>query len=162
LGLNFNYDIVKERRLPTREELDKLSSEHPIVVFVYDVHSAMLNTRMLEKIGFPEETAGCIRDEHGRPTGLIQDPAIDQVLQKLLPENERDIMTAVEAAVKEALSAGITTLHTKESHGFRRSCDKNEPVEGYPGLHPSSQRAPENYPLRSIENVHAQCRPNRI
>ena len=26
LGLNFNYDIVKERRLPTRQELDELSA----------------------------------------------------------------------------------------------------------------------------------------
>jgi predicted amidohydrolase YtcJ len=128
LGLNFNYDTVKEHRLPTREELDKLSSEHLIIVFVYDVHSAMLNTRMLQKIGLPEETAGYVRDDRGRPTGLIEDPAIAQVLQKLLPENERDIMTAVEAAVKEALSAGITTLHTKESHGNLKAILKNEPA----------------------------------
>ncbi|UCD77827.1 MAG: amidohydrolase family protein [Desulfobacterales bacterium] len=116
LGLNFNYDTVKERRLPTREELDKLSSEHPIIIWVYDVHSAMLNTRMLEKIGLQENMAGYVKDDHGAPTGLVEDPAIALVLQKLLPENESEIMAAVEAAVKEALSVGITTLHIKESH----------------------------------------------
>jgi predicted amidohydrolase YtcJ len=114
LGLNFNYDIVKERRLPTLEELNTLSLDHPIMVLVYDVHSAMLNTSMLEKIGLPDDTAGLIKDENGLPTGLIEDPAIAQVLQKLLPENESDIMTAADAAVKEALSVGITTLHMKE------------------------------------------------
>ncbi len=115
LGLNFNYDIVKERRLPTLEELDNVSTTHPIMVLVYDVHSAMLNTPMLKKIGLPEDMAGFVKDENGLPTGLIEDPAIALVLQKLLPENEEDIITAVNAAVKEALSVGITTLHMKEA-----------------------------------------------
>ena len=69
LGLGFNYDIVDERRLPKRQELDKLSSSHPIMVLVYDVHSAMVNTAMLEKLEIPEDTAGYIKDAGGRPTG---------------------------------------------------------------------------------------------
>jgi len=116
LGLNFNNDIVKERRLPTKAELDNLSSAHPIIVLMYDVHSAMLNTRMLKKLDLPGSIEGCIKDEHGTPTGLVEDPAIALVLQQLLPENESEIATAVEAAVKEALSVGITTLHMKEPH----------------------------------------------
>ena len=126
LGLCFNYDIVNERKLPTRQELDKLSSTHPIMVLVYDVHSAMLNTPMLEKIGLPEDTAGFVRDSNGLPTGLIEDPAIALVLQKLLPENENDIITAVNAAVKEALSVGITTLHMKEPLANLKAILKNE------------------------------------
>jgi len=126
LGLNFNYDIVKDRRLPTKEELDQLSSEHPILVLVYDVHSAMLNTPMLEKIGLPEDMAGYVKDDKGLPTGLIEDPAIALVLQKLRPENEGEIITAVNAAIKEALSAGITTLHMKEPPGNLKAIIKNE------------------------------------
>ena len=128
LGLNFNYDTVKEHRLPTKAELDRLSPEHPVIIFVYDFHSAMLNTRMLEKIGLPGETAGYVRDGRGRPTGLIEDPAIALVLQKLLPANERDVMTAAEAALQAALRAGITTLHAKESHSNLQTILKNEPA----------------------------------
>jgi len=127
LGLNFNYDIVKERRLPTRGELDEVSSTHPIMVLVYDVHSAMLNTPMLEKIGLAEDLAGFVKDENGLPTGLIEDPAIALVLQKLLPENEDDVITAVNAAVKEALSVGITTLHMKEPPANLAAILKSEP-----------------------------------
>jgi len=126
LGLNFNYDIVKERRLPTLEELDNVSTTHPIMVLVYDVHSAMLNTPMLKKIGLPEDMAGLVKDENGLPTGLIEDPAIALVLQKLLPENEDDIITAVNAAVKEALSVGITTLHMKEPPANLEAIFKSE------------------------------------
>ena len=57
---------------------------------------------------------------------MVEDPAIALVLQKLLPENERDIMTAVEAAVKEALSVGITTLHVKEVRSNLQTIFKNE------------------------------------
>ena len=126
LGLNFNYDIVKERRLPTFKELDKVSSTHPIMILVYDVHSAMLNTPMLKKLGLPEDMAGYVKGEDGFPTGLIEDPAIALVLQKLLPENEDDIITAVNAAVKEALSVGITTLHMKEPPDNLKAIIKNE------------------------------------
>jgi predicted amidohydrolase YtcJ len=126
LGLNFNYDIVKERRLPTRDELDNLSTAHPIIVLVYDFHSAMLNTRMLEKLDLPESIAGYILDGRGRPTGLIEDPAIARALQQLLPENEREIASAVGAAVKEALSVGITTLHVKEPHAVLKGILKHE------------------------------------
>ncbi len=125
LGLNFNYDIVDEHRLPTRAELDQLSATHPVMILVYDVHSAMLNTLMLEKIGLPEDTAGFVKDENGAPTGLIEDPAIALVLQKLMPASESDIMTAVKAAIKEALSMGITTLHMKEPSSNLKAILKN-------------------------------------
>ena len=127
LGLNFNYDIVNERRLPTLHELDQVSSTHPIMVLVYDVHSAMLNTPMLEKIGLPEDMAGFGKDDNGRPAGLIEDPAIVLVLQKLLPENQSDVLKTVEAAVQEALKVGITTLHMKEDPGNLEAIFKHEP-----------------------------------
>jgi predicted amidohydrolase YtcJ len=126
LGLNFNYDIVKERRLPTLEELNKVSLSHPIMVLVYDVHSAMLNTPMLEKLSLPADMAGNVKGDDGRPTGLIEDPAIALVLQKLLPENEEDVMMAVEGAVNEALRVGITTLHMKEAHSNLQAILKHE------------------------------------
>ncbi|MCP4627284.1 MAG: amidohydrolase family protein [bacterium] len=150
LGLCFNYDIVDERKLPTRQELDNLSSTHPIMVLVYDVHSAMLNTPMLEKIGLPEDTAGIVRDSNGLPTGLIEDPAIALVLQKLLPENESDIITAVNAAVKEALSVGITTLHMKEPPTNLKAIIKNEqslPIRVKPLI---ISRSPEHEDLDEI------------
>ena len=101
LGLNFNYDIVKERRLPTQAELDNVSSTHPIMVLVYDVHSAMLNTPMLEKIDLPTDMAGNVKDEDGRPTGLIEDPAIALVIQKLLPDKVSKPVSIIPTSARE-------------------------------------------------------------
>jgi len=116
LGLNFNCDIIKERRLPTKAELDGLSSEHPILILVYDVHSAMLNTRMLEVMHIPHHMDGYIKGEDGHPTGLVEDPAITLVLNKIQPKSETALLARMKAAVKEALRVGIATLHVKEPY----------------------------------------------
>lgn len=150
LGLNFNNDIVKERRLPTLAELDRVSATHPIMVLMYDIHSAMLNTPMLEKIGLVDDMTGYVKDDQGRPTGLVEDPAIALVLRKLLPENEGDVMTAVAAAVQEALSVGITTLHMKEARSNMEAILKHEhdlPVRVKPMV---SIKAPFHQDLEEI------------
>lgn len=126
LGLNFNYDITKERRLPTREELDELSSEHPILVLVYDVHSAMANTRMLDILKIPPDMDGYINRDDGQPTGLIEDPAIAFVLKTIQPAGETELLKNVHAAIQEALRVGITTLHMKEPYGALKTIFKHE------------------------------------
>lgn len=126
IGLNFNYDIVKEHRLPTRAELDELSAKHPVLILVYDVHSAMLNTRMLEILQIPLGMAGCIKNDNGEPTGLVEDPAIAFVMEKIWPEDEWELMAAVNEALQEALRVGITTLHAKEPYGSLKTILKHE------------------------------------
>ena len=116
VGLNFNYDVIKERRLPTRSELDDLSADHPILILVYDVHSAMLNTRMMDIMNIPVDMDGYIKDDNDAPTGLVEDPAIAIVLSKLWADDEKVLLTAVNEAIQEALSVGITTLHMKEPY----------------------------------------------
>jgi predicted amidohydrolase YtcJ len=126
LGLNFNYDTIKEHRLPTRSELDGLSSEHPILILVYDVHSAMMNTRMLELVNIPQDMDGYIQGEDGNPTGLVEDPAIALVLKKIAPQGETALLTNIHAAMQEALRVGITTLHMKEPYSQLQTVFKHE------------------------------------
>ncbi|MEE8541992.1 MAG: amidohydrolase [Desulfobacterales bacterium] len=116
LALNFNYDIVQEHRLPTKKELDDISREHPIIILVYDVHSAMLNTRALEMVNAPRGVEGYVFGSDGNPTGLMEDPAIELVTRSIQPRKAPDVMAAVAAAAREALSKGITSLHMKEIH----------------------------------------------
>jgi predicted amidohydrolase YtcJ len=114
LAFNFNGDIVRERRLPTRAELDRVSPDHPLAVIVYDVHSAMLSTKMLAQLDMASQGEGVDRDARGDLTGLVEDPAIAHVLRKLQPDDDDVIMASAEAACREALQLGITTLHMKE------------------------------------------------
>jgi predicted amidohydrolase YtcJ len=126
LGLNFNYDTIKEHRLPTRSELDGLSSEHPVLILVYDVHSAMMNTRMLELVNISHDMDGYVKGDDGNPTGLVEDPAIALVLKKIEPQGEKALLTNIHAAVQEAMRVGITTLHIKEPYSQLKTVFKHE------------------------------------
>ncbi|MCF8070177.1 MAG: amidohydrolase [Desulfobacterales bacterium] len=126
LAQNFNYQVVAEKRLPSLEELNSISREHPIVVVVYDVHSAMLNSRALEMLDISKDEKGYIKYADGKPTGLLEDPVITKVLKQIQPKSEADVMPTIQAAAQEALKAGITTLHMKDSLPIINIVLKNE------------------------------------
>ena len=114
LAFNFNYDIVEEGRLPTIEELDNISTDHPIAVIVYDVHSAQLNSRMLKRLSLKPDEPGIGKDADGNFTGLLEDPAIAALMRHIQPKNGEQILDAVMGATRQAVRCGITTLHVKE------------------------------------------------
>jgi len=53
IGFGVSKHSVKENRLILRQELDKVCPDIPLIIICYDGHSAVCNTRMLER--FPEE-----------------------------------------------------------------------------------------------------------
>jgi predicted amidohydrolase YtcJ len=115
LALNANCDLIREQRLPTRAELDRFSADRPVAVVLYDLHSAMLNSRMLETAGIPPDTSGLGLDAAGNPTGLVEDPAIEWIFQMIQASSETAVLERVQAAVDAAVSCGLTTLHMKET-----------------------------------------------
>ena len=117
LAFNFNYDVIKEQRLPTREELDRAAPGRSIAVMVYDLHSAMLNSEMLQMLNLPATDPGVVTDANGHPTGLIEDPAIAGVVRRFHPRDPKEILAALKAGVAQAVQKGLTTLHVKETYG---------------------------------------------
>jgi predicted amidohydrolase YtcJ len=113
-GLNFNYDVIREGRMPTLEELDAISSGHPIAIVVFDCHSVMLNSLALKQLEIPENAEGVVVDKKGKPTGLLEDPAVLYAFHLIIPSDESEQMNIIQAVSDEALKVGITTLHTKE------------------------------------------------
>jgi hypothetical protein len=103
---------VPEGRLFTRQELDAVSEQHPIVVHS-SLHVGMLNTRALHELGLWEQAAdpprGIVlhRDERGLPTGVVTE------MWDMLPAFEtEDVKTALRAKAHELFVAnGVTTVH---------------------------------------------------
>ncbi|MEX0824141.1 MAG: amidohydrolase family protein, partial [Woeseia sp.] len=67
--------------LPHRDWIDALTPDHPVWVFRLDGHMALANSRALELAGVDADTpdiAGgeIVRDEDGRPTGILKDNAM--------------------------------------------------------------------------------------
>lgn len=115
LGYLFNEALTQEKRFPTKKELDAVSTEHPIYISHYTYHSCAVNTIALQRLNISINLEGINKDSKGEIIGEIDDPAINEVnnrMNNLIGEKNR--LKAVIAAAQKALQVGITTLHAKE------------------------------------------------
>ena len=91
LILGFGYDNaqLKEQRHPTREDLDEVSTDVPVVVIHQSAHLASLNSKALEIVGYDASTkdpeGGVIQRQEGsqEPNGVLKEVAWGAALPKL-------------------------------------------------------------------------------
>ncbi|WP_395671494.1 amidohydrolase [Phenylobacterium sp.] len=114
---------VAEKRLATREELDAISTDHPIILFS-SIHVSSLNTPALKKLGMwtledekklrwkdgsPRTATLIHRDANGVPNGVVTE-MFDMVLdQPLIPEADR-LPAYSRYAREKFLGAGMTSV----------------------------------------------------
>jgi predicted amidohydrolase YtcJ len=105
---------LEEKRLPTRQDLDEVSQDHPIIIFS-GRHISMLNSRALHEIGMwdagtakPPTGTTIHRDASGVPTGLASE------VFYFLPEfSVEQMKTAMRGRAKEQFTdKGTTTIYT--------------------------------------------------
>lgn len=99
----------------TAADLDDLSPTRPIFVQSSFYHSSVANTAAMRLAGMtaatPDPTGGSIdRDEHGNPTGLLNDAAQGLVSNKIPPLTAADDVDAARAAVRALNAQGITSF----------------------------------------------------
>ncbi|MGD8191144.1 amidohydrolase [Brevibacillus ginsengisoli] len=122
----FNESKIIEQRYPTRDELDEISTEHPIIVVRACNHISAVNSKALEMLGITKDTpnpkGGIIeRDDQGEATGRLFENAHFQAT-KAFPFSEEDLRRALAMASADYVSAGITSVHdagTNDSDSFR-------------------------------------------
>lgn len=119
-GWGWNQDYFEgEKRLLNRHDLDRISTEHPIVFRRACGHVSGANTKAIEMIGLtgasPQVEGGVFElGDDGEPNGVFNENA--QVLLKELEETlsvetiKEKIMTAAEYAT----SLGITTVQSND------------------------------------------------
>ena len=119
LAIGFNYDDsqLTERRAPTRQELDAVSTNIPILIIHQSGHLGVYNSLALEQLNITSETSnpegGVIyREADGvTPNGLLAENAhIDSLIRMLprfTPEQMMDMLTAAQEVY---LQNGFTTV----------------------------------------------------
>lgn len=124
IGHWFDESKLEEGRFPTRYDLDKASTRHPIYLGRAGGHNSVANTLALRIVGIsrdtPQPQGGRIeKDESGEPTGRLDElSAMNLVRSKIpapSPEEAAEMMVRNWPAVEEELlSWGLTTIH--EAH----------------------------------------------
>ncbi|MBL4726844.1 MAG: amidohydrolase [Rhizobiaceae bacterium] len=89
VGFGYDQSQLKELRHPTRDELDEVSSDIPVIIVHQSGHFGVVNTKALEFAGITAETpnpAGGIfrRRKDGESDGVLEENAFFAVLSKLL------------------------------------------------------------------------------
>jgi predicted amidohydrolase YtcJ len=107
---------LKGKRYPTLQELDTAAPRHPVLLRHRTGHSSVINSLALQKAKIPEGTPGIQLDEAGKPNGVLlaQANSAGQVNFKAEIYHSIGNERMLQMAVKEALQAGLTTIHTLE------------------------------------------------
>lgn len=69
-GSELNALALKEGRSPTRQELDEVSGEHPVMIVAMTFHAISLNTKAMELVCVPDQMPGAEKDENGKALGI--------------------------------------------------------------------------------------------
>jgi predicted amidohydrolase YtcJ len=121
-GWGYAHYQLKENRPVTREDLDRASTEHPILVIQVSGHAAVVNSRALETFGYTKDTpdppGGAIRRDPktGEPNGILDETAAtDQInmlfMQEAMAWPVERLMEMIETAIRHYNETGITSLH---------------------------------------------------
>lgn len=130
-GAGFDDSVLEDKRFPTKHDLDKVSTEFPIMIIHISGHFAVVNTKGLEILGITADTkdpeGGLIRRENGNePNGVLEElAAIPNYAKALTPSSIEVADTFFESGQNMALSYGYTTAQEGramlENHAFLAS-----------------------------------------
>ncbi len=116
-GVKFDELNIREKRYPTRKELDLLFPDHPVWINRIELHTSVVNSYALAQLRVPFNLPGVLRDDEGM-TGIIVDRA-NAFVRKHYYSQMTNVMReeALGRAVEKSLENGITTVNAIEA-GF--------------------------------------------
>lgn len=125
----FNDRLLGE--MPTREMIDAVISDRPVVLKRVCRHVAVVNSKGLERLGLIHHTViegGKLgRDTEGKLNGVLYDAALD-LLHKELGGNREKNVASIHRAIDSLFAHGIVGAHTEDLfyHG-----DALETIQAY-------------------------------
>lgn len=116
-GIGFDDSILEEKRFPTKEDLDKVSTEYPVMIIHISGHFCVVNSKGLELLNINSETpdpeGGLIRRISGtkEPNGVLEELAAIPIMPMVLgPKSEEALKAFLISGQDMALSYGYTTV----------------------------------------------------
>lgn len=112
-GGGWSHELFPE---PTRHQLDAIVADRPVALSDAGHHTLWANTRALELAGITRDTPqphnGHIHvDEHGEPTGYLNESAAELVGRVIPPSTDAEILAGLQNAQEFLWSLGVTGWH---------------------------------------------------
>lgn len=118
VGHGYDDTLLAEKRHPTRDDLDRISTSRPVAIVHVSGHLAVVNTVGLDILGIDESTPDplggvIVRDplsaDGRRPNGVLEETAARAVWEYTLDLGVMDGVRMTTQAAAEYLSVGVTT-----------------------------------------------------
>ena len=132
MGLGYDDSLLSEQRHPTKDDLDAVSTEHPIYLIHVSAHLGAANSLALSLANINTETkdppGGKIRryQNSSEPNGVFEETAA-YPLQQLAMSAYKDPIGSVKSAMEIYAKNGITTAQdgasSKETIGLIQAAD---------------------------------------
>lgn len=114
-GRGWNQDyFLKDKRFPTRYDLDKISKKHPIILSRVCGHMAVVNSKALEVCNINDNTKNVEGGEYDIDTGIFMENAISLITENIPKASVIDIKNTLIKAMKYVNSKGITSVQTDD------------------------------------------------
>jgi predicted amidohydrolase YtcJ len=117
VGMGYDPSHMEERRHPTRNDLDEVSTDHPVLAIHFSVgHMVAVNSKLLGILGYTSETAdppgGHIQRYEGtnEPNGVLEELACVEVRQMIPRRAFNEQLNIIEKAAELYRSRGYTTV----------------------------------------------------
>ncbi|NQY68612.1 MAG: amidohydrolase [Flavobacteriales bacterium] len=114
MARGFNEAVLAEKRIPTREEIDSVVSDRPVILTRTCAHIISINSKAMEICEIQDSVEAppggiILRDEENKPTGVFCETALG-LIHKYIPSPTIEQYEAMlDSASNELLSYGITS-----------------------------------------------------
>ncbi len=115
-GRGWNQELWPSKQFPNAKNIDELVPKQPVVLARVDGHALWVNSKVMELAGITSETIApeggeIIKDEHGKPTGILIDNAMDLVY-KIMPQiTEEERQNYLLRSLNALAEIGLTSVH---------------------------------------------------
>ena len=122
MGGNWDHEMFTDKKWPTKELIDPVSPDNPVLLHRADYHSVLVNSYVLRNSGITRDTpdpyGGEIQRDivTGEPTGILKESAKELIKTGAIPvertpeENEQRLIEGWKAAFRLAAELGVTSI----------------------------------------------------
>jgi predicted amidohydrolase YtcJ len=122
LGGNWDETQWDPPTLPSKDLIDPVTGDTPVLLWRYDGHMALANSAALKLADINKDTedppGGVImRDHDGNPTGILKDSAMNLMDKAVPPLTHDERLRAIKRALKYAATLGVTSVQEMGNPG---------------------------------------------
>ena len=119
IGRCMNQDHFKDKRMPTKDDLNKISTTIPIVILRVCHHIAVVNDKALELLSsngvLPAVEGGeFLLGKDGKPNGILTENALQLIYNTLSKPSVSKVKELILKTTNEMAAHGITSAHSDD------------------------------------------------